>query len=227
MTTPLTQSQFQSQVKYAKICSYKAYIRLFNWYVSEYCKGRPPHSIDTSMSIFKPNTTKRKKDKNTPVKCPFEFDADGNFIPYTQPELEPESKPTRPRDTYYSKFLENVINKFFLFYTDRNENRKQEDKGKYYNGEYHFNKTTKKGRADCVWSVPIEGGLGTKMLNFEVKVLGDTMKPDQIKEMERAISKGEVFEVIKTVDDFWGALDSMPELMLNKKGSWWRLRVGV
>jgi hypothetical protein len=116
---------------------------------------------------------------------------------------------------YLSKFLENVIIKVLK---EKGANPiKAKDRGRWRDdsklftdvtgrkrviGSGHFEKDqdVSKGRADVICF--FHGAKGMNLYNFEVKVGADRQSPDQLKEQARAEANGEVYAIIKTVDDF-------------------------
>jgi len=112
---------------------------------------------------------------------------------------------------YLSKFIESVI--VLVLRSYGGDPIKAPDKGKRIDktevttnvlGHQKVNtrsifvrdKSVRKGRSDVVCF--FKG----KMYNFEVKVGQDRQSPEQIKEQNRAEWNGEIYAIIKTVDDF-------------------------
>ena len=110
---------------------------------------------------------------------------------------------------YLSKLLEDIIVK--MLRAKGTDPIKANDKGKYIGKKYvtdvlgHKKETgqiwarskkTRPGRADIV--VFYKG----KLFNFEVKIGKDRQSEEQKQEQKRAESNGEVYIIIKTVDEF-------------------------
>ncbi|MDH5570387.1 MAG: hypothetical protein OEY89_01400 [Gammaproteobacteria bacterium] len=118
-------------------------------------------------------------------------------------------KNTKHRE-YLSKFIESVI--IEILKHKGADPQKAPDKGRYIDktqlvtdsigrtrkiggGMYVKQKGVRPGRADV--QVFFKGN----MWNFEVKVGKDRLSLDQLQERERALTNGERYEVIKTIDD--------------------------
>lgn len=119
-----------------------------------------------------------------------------NALPYKM-KLESHLKVKTNDRFYYSKLIEAAI-----IYVARKVGAdpvKIQDSGKKIKtakGEiYVKRKGVKRGRAD------VRVYLNGKMYNLEVKIGNDRMSEEQKQERERAVANGEVYLIIKTLDD--------------------------
>jgi hypothetical protein len=121
---------------------------------------------------------------------------DRNPMPY---KMKPEDHlKVKTSDRFYlSKVMETLLNKICK---DLGADPiKAPDKGRKItqNGKDIFIKVkgVKKGRAD------VKCFVGGKMWNFEVKAPGDRMSEEQKVEEQRCIANGEVYFIVKSIDE--------------------------
>ena len=119
-------------------------------------------------------------------------------VPYPLTPKQSFFKNTGHRE-YLSKYLEAVI--MMTLKKAGGDPINAPDKGRMTtdhlgNKTFQFNPKVKKGRAD------VKCFIFGKMVNFEVKVKKDRMSEFQHEEQSRAEANGEIYLIIKTVDDY-------------------------
>ena len=116
----------------------------------------------------------------------------------------------------YSKMIEKII--YFVCRSKNWNVRKPHDKGRQIikNGKpiWIKSKATKKGEADRIVEIPVNNL--TLIVNFEVKYGKDRQK-DYQKQMQKDLeARGQLYFIIKTIDDFWQAIDKIEMEYLGK-----------
>jgi hypothetical protein len=116
---------------------------------------------------------------------------------------------------FLSKWLEAVIKSYMRW--DGWEVAKPEDKGRQIikDGKplYIKQRSVKSGTADIIAKKAL-GGVGSLIVNIEVKVGKDTQSEAQKKEEQRALNSGELYYIVKTLDDFFEVNEKV-NLILN------------
>jgi len=166
--------------KFSKVCSHDAYLRLHNWHYTV--------------------RNKRLMDD----------DKVGCIVPVTTGYYRNTS-----HRMYYSNWLESVIWRFFAHYLERNDVNIPYDKGQIIktksNREIFIKtKNAQKGKADVIINMVLASGQGSMIINLEVKANKDVMSAAQKTEQESVRRKGQIYEIVRTLDDFWRLVDSWP-----------------
>jgi hypothetical protein len=113
---------------------------------------------------------------------------------------------------FSSKWLENVIKAFLRWHGW--SVAKPDDKGRQIIGKngkpIRINhRTVTKGTADIISKHVLPSGLGSLIVNWEVKIGKDTQSDAQRLEQQRAQANGELYFVIKTLGGFFKVWDEV------------------
>jgi hypothetical protein len=165
--------------KRSKVCSLEAYERLLEWHYKE----RYPILL-----------------KNN----------EGRGIPQISNSFYTD---TAKRE-FCSRWLQSIIFCYFSWLLEKSEVSTPFDKGRQIKTKtgkvlWVTSKYSKVGKADLIINIPILGGIGTKILNLEIKAHLDTMSPEQKEERARVMKKGQLYEIVRYLQDFWELLEKL------------------
>lgn len=184
---PLTQAQ-QSKCKEAKVCSYAAYLRLWNWHHFEAHEAQREQAKRNGV----PSTHYIGTLRTANHKSRFFY---SNWL--------------QTQVFWYFAWLLEKSDVKTPFDKGRQIKTKQ---GKVI---YVKSKFSKAGTADLVIDFPLLNMEGTKIINLEIKALKDVMSEEQKKERDRVRAKGQIYEIIRDMDMFWSFIDTLPIVNIN------------
>gem|GEM_PF-6065433 len=174
----------------SKVCSYEAYLRLYDWHYTK----RYPFLMANNGGRGIPDINKSY---------------------YTN---------TVHRE-FHSRWLQGVCFAYFAWMLEKSEVSIPFDKGRQIKTKTGKiirvqSKYCKPGKADMIVNFPIVNGIGTKIVNLEIKAKNDTMRPLQEAERDRVRRKGQLYEIIRNVSDLWIVVDGLDVVMVGDEWYW-------